>query len=215
MSETSGVESILDKNSNEGCGDITAYGVLNRFKRNQDICECGNDTDCWYRVVSGIACKYRIQDDGRRRIVDFYLPGDFFGFAFEAKHMFSVQSIEDGTVIEVYSRNNIEALADSDPAVSRLVRVSAFATAERLEQQILAVGTMSATEKVRAFLLHFRNRVDRAGQNELVLPIARYDIADLLGLSPETVCRSFTDLRDQGVISLKGPRNITIPQPKR
>ena len=36
---------------------------------------------------------------------------------------------------------------------------------------------------------------------------------NLLGLSTETVCRAFTDLRERGAISLEGPRNVTIIRP--
>lgn len=58
--------------------------------------------------------------------------------------------------------------------------------------------------------MHFRDRVGASGEEELALPITRYDIADLLGLSTETVCRAFTDLRERGAITLEGPRQITI-----
>ncbi|MGT9983694.1 MULTISPECIES: helix-turn-helix domain-containing protein [Pseudomonadota] len=72
---------------------------------------------------------------------------------------------------------------------------------------------MSAPERVRAFLVHFRDRIGRSGESDIALPITRYDIADLLGLSTETVCRAFTDLRERGAISLEGPRNVTIIRP--
>ncbi len=75
---------------------------------------------------------------------------------------------------------------------------------------MLFVRTTSAAERVREFLLHFRDRLGQFGESDLVLPITRYDIADLLGLSPETVSRAFTDLRERGEISLWGPRHIAI-----
>ena len=46
----------------------------------------------------------------------------------------------------------------------------------------------------------------RAGE----LPISRYDIADYLGLSVETVCRSLTSLKKRGLIALSGPRSVRI-----
>jgi DNA-binding IclR family transcriptional regulator len=44
----------------------------------------------------------------------------------------------------------------------------------------------------------------------VVLPISRYDIADYLGLSVETVSRSLTHFKQQGVIKLSGPRSVWI-----
>ena len=80
----------------------------------------------------------------------------------------------------------------------------------RLQEQMLVIGTMTAQEKVRECLVHFRDRLSADGDDGLALPISRYDIADMLGISVETVCRAFTDLQLRGVISLQGPRHIRI-----
>lgn len=193
--------------------DIHSISILRTFQRDQHVFECDHRCDWWYRVVSGATRKYQIRSDGRRQIADIHLPGDFFGFSSNDKHGFSVQAIVEGTTIACYPRRMMEAIADSDPSVARLIRVNTFAAIERLEQQILVVSTMSAPERVKAFLVHFRDRVGRSGEDGLVLPITRYDIADLLGLSTETVCRAFTDLRERGAISLEGPRQVTIIRP--
>jgi len=39
---------------------------------------------------------------------------------------------------------------------------------------------------------------------------SRYDIADYLAVSVETVCRSITDLQQRGVITLAGKRAVNI-----
>jgi CRP/FNR family nitrogen fixation transcriptional regulator len=43
-----------------------------------------------------------------------------------------------------------------------------------------------------------------------VLPVSRYDIADYLAVSVETVSRSLTDLKQRGVIKLSGTRVLRI-----
>ncbi len=207
--ESSGVE----PRNNKSPKDLNSIGILRTFQRDQDIFETHHRCDWWYRIVSGATRKYRIRSDGRRQIADIHLPGDFFGFSSSDTHTFSVQAIVEGTIVACYPRATIEALADSDPTIAKLIRVGTFAAIERLEQQILVVSTMSAPERVRAFLVHFRDRIGRSSESDLALPITRYDIADLLGLSTETVCRAFTDLRERGTISLEGPRNVTIIRP--
>jgi CRP/FNR family nitrogen fixation transcriptional regulator len=44
----------------------------------------------------------------------------------------------------------------------------------------------------------------------VTLPISRYDIADYLALSVETVSRALTGLKRSGVIALAGPRQLRI-----
>jgi CRP/FNR family nitrogen fixation transcriptional regulator len=46
--------------------------------------------------------------------------------------------------------------------------------------------------------------------DRLWLPVTRYDIADYLALSVETVSRSLTGLKERGVIALSGPREVRI-----
>jgi CRP/FNR family nitrogen fixation transcriptional regulator len=42
------------------------------------------------------------------------------------------------------------------------------------------------------------------------LPVSRYDIADYLAVSVETVSRSLTDLKHRGVIRMSGTRTLEI-----
>jgi hypothetical protein len=48
----------------------------------------------------------------------------------------------------------------------------------------------------------------------IVLPMSRYDAADYLGLSVETVCRSLSELKRRNIIKLSGTRRITILDPE-
>ncbi len=47
-------------------------------------------------------------------------------------------------------------------------------------------------------------------KGQVELPVSRYDIADYLAVSVETVCRSITDLQQRGVITLAGKRTVKI-----
>jgi CRP/FNR family nitrogen fixation transcriptional regulator len=73
----------------------------------------------------------------------------------------------------------------------------------------MILGGVTAVEKVGSFLLSLYGRAsERRGQVEL--PVTRYDIAEYLAVSVETVCRAITDLQQRGVITLAGKRTIKI-----
>jgi CRP-like cAMP-binding protein len=59
----------------------------------------------------------------------------------------------------------------------------------------MILGRITATEKVSSFLLTMAERLSDQTLDRVDLPISRYDIADYLGLSVETVSRSLTSLR--------------------
>jgi CRP/FNR family transcriptional regulator len=69
---------------------------------------------------------------------------------------------------------------------------------------MLTTGQRSATERVVSFLLAFSRRSARNGQSasEFELPMTRSDIGDFLGLTIETVSRTFSKLKTLGLIEL-------------
>jgi CRP/FNR family transcriptional regulator len=69
---------------------------------------------------------------------------------------------------------------------------------------MVLLGRRSAEEKVATFLVSWRDRLARqnAPSATLPLPMSRQDIADYLGLTIETVSRTFTKLERDGVIEI-------------
>jgi CRP/FNR family transcriptional regulator, anaerobic regulatory protein len=72
------------------------------------------------------------------------------------------------------------------------------------QDQMLLLGRKTAKEKVATFLLRLSQRVLKAGgqPSPVALPMSRADIADYLGLTIETVSRTFTQLKRDGIIGL-------------
>ena len=198
-----------------GPAGLRSIAHIKRFRREQDIYSQGDRNDTWYRVLAGAARKYLMRADGRRHIVDIHLPGDFFGFSSRNCHRFGVQAVADRTVIVYYPRQRFEAALDEDPELAREIRTECFDAIDRLQEQALVIGTMTAQEKVLAFLTYFCDRLSAAYDSGGELPISRYDIADLLGISAETVCRAFTELQRRGALSLDGPRRISLRRRSR
>jgi CRP-like cAMP-binding protein len=170
----------------------------------------GARVECWYRVLSGAARRFVVRSDGRRQIIDLLLAGDVFGFGARGTHAFTADAISNGTVIARYPRSRLENLAASDPRVAHELQEMALEESHRSQELILILGRITAQEKVAAFLLHLAKRLAGQPTDHLTLPISRYDIADYLALSVETVSRALTSLKRSGVIALSGPRQLRI-----
>lgn len=179
-----------------------------RCRRDQEICGQEQPATHLYKVLSGIVRLCIIRVDGRRQIVDLLMPGDVFGFTSSSEYDSSAEAVESDTVVAVYSRRSIEALAETDDHLARTLHQISCETISRLHAQLLIVGRITAREKVGSFLLEMVDRLS-AGTN-VILPISRYDIADYLGISVETVSRSLTELKHRGLIELSGTRRVKI-----
>ncbi|MCU1279326.1 MAG: hypothetical protein JWM53_2872 [bacterium] len=190
---------------------LDSFATTRRCHRGQEIYGQEDPAGSWYRVIAGMLRRFSVRADGRRQIMDFLLPGDFFGFANGHEHHgCSVEAVAMGTVVACYPRRRAEMLADSDPRIGQFIRQKAFDAIVRLQAQIRTVSQTRAPEKVGSFLLDMAARGHCGAKDKFVLPMSRYDIADYLAVSVETVSRAMTDLKDRGAIALTGTRRVTI-----
>jgi len=194
-----------------GAVTVTAMASLARIRscrRGQRIYGPDDPAIYWYRIASGAARKCALLADGRRRIVDFLFPGDFFGFATRHRHAFGAEAIAEGTLVALYPREGVEMLVDRDPELGRQIRDMAFDAVTRSQARMLILGRVTAREKVGAFLIEMAERSPTA--NAVVLPMSRYDIADYLAMSVETVSRSLSDLKHRGTITFADIHRVRI-----
>jgi CRP/FNR family nitrogen fixation transcriptional regulator len=176
--------------------------------RGQEIPNSPGPSGHWYYVIAGAVRRCTIRSDGRRQIVDLMLPRDFF-FVSDSKRDGTIEAIVEETVLASYPGGRVEQFAERDPQFARELREVAFQSLNRSQDQLLILGGITALEKVGSFLLSLDGRAsEKKGQVEL--PVSRYDIADYLAVSVETVCRSITDLQHRGVITLAGKRTVKI-----
>jgi CRP-like cAMP-binding protein len=73
---------------------------------------------------------------------------------------------------------------------------------------MLLLGRKAAAEKVASFLLLMADQ--QGNDDEIALPMGRSDIADYLGLTIETVSRTFTKFKTEGLIALPTTYRVEI-----
>jgi CRP-like cAMP-binding protein len=178
--------------------------------RGEEIHSWEGEGEYWHKVISGAAKFYVVLPGGRRQILDLLLPNDFLGSSPYSPHYCTLEAVVNDTMIACYPRKSVEALARTNPEIGSQVQVMARDTVSRMQELILILGRTTAREKVGAFLLKMAERTSRLPTDRLILLTSRYDIAEYLALSVETVSRSLTDLRHGGLISLAGPRRVKI-----
>lgn len=190
--------------------NLDAIATILPFHRGQEICIQGQSVEHWYFLICGAARCCAIRSDGRRQIVDLLLPGDFFGFTFGDQSDATIEAVAEATVVASYPRRRIELLAESDPKIAREIWEIAFTAMARLQAQLLILGRITALEKVGSFILEMAARLSNGDAHRVALPVSRYDIADYLGVSVETVSRALSDLKQRGAIKLLDTRTVSV-----
>lgn len=186
--------------------------VAEHLTRNADelICAENDHSPYWYRVLTGAARCCTHLNDGRRRVIDFLIPGDMFRVYALPVHRIRLEAVVTPTLVHRYRRLELEQIARFDRAVAREMREEAPRAIERLQAHTVMLGHSSAIERVAAFLLEFSRRSRPQPEDTLVLPMSRSDVADYLGIAVESVSRALTHLRRDGIIDLEGPKRVRI-----
>ncbi|UPK38518.1 helix-turn-helix domain-containing protein [Bradyrhizobium sp. 186] len=175
---------------------------------------CEEDiTTSFYNVLEGVMRLYKLLPDGRRQIVGFALPGDFLGMNISGRHNFSADAIGAVTVCQ-FAKAPFGRFIEDRPHLLQRINELAIRELSQARDHMVLLGRRSAGEKVATLLLGWRERSFslRGPSNTVPLPMSRQDIADYLGLTIETVSRTFTKLERHGVIEIiHGGINLLDP----
>jgi CRP/FNR family transcriptional regulator, nitrogen fixation regulation protein len=185
-------------------GPLGLMGAPMRFARNAEVYGEDEPAEYLYQIISGAVRTYRMLDDGRRQVIAFHLPGDIFGVEASDVHLSSAEAITESQVL-VVKRSSVMARAEYEKDLSRQLWTLTVRELQRVQQHSLVL-IKNAEERVAGFLLEMASRC--SGSTAIELPMSRQDIADYLGLTIETVSRTFTQLVQSGVIALETSRRI-------
>ncbi|MFV0277664.1 MAG: fumarate/nitrate reduction transcriptional regulator Fnr [Parahaliea sp.] len=174
------------------------------LQRNTHLYREGEPFNSVYAVRSGAVKTYRTTDKGREQVTGFYLPGEILGLdgIADSLHYSAAVALETSAVCEI----PFEALARLGQNMPRLQRHFLRLMSREIgdEQQLISLlGKNSATERIVALLLSLssRNARRQLSATRFRLPMSRSDIGNHLGLTVETVSRTFTRLqRDQLIL---------------
>jgi CRP/FNR family transcriptional regulator, anaerobic regulatory protein len=164
-----------------------------------------------FTITAGSIKIYKLLPDGRRQVTGFLFQGDFLGLAFNDTYTYSAEALTDATVCR-FPRRQFDGFVDGRPAMERRLLTMASNELAAAQEQMMMLGRKTAQERVASFLLGLICRQERLGRDgkAIRLTMTRSDIADFLGLTTETVSRTFTGLRGEGLIELDGTTLVRV-----
>ena len=177
-----------------------------RYSRDAEIFGQQEPADCLYKVVSGAVRTCSVLRDGRRHIAGFYLAEDFFGLEASSRHASSAEAICDSKIL-VIKYSVLAVLAEHDKDIARRLRDMMGGELRRAQTHVTRL-IKTSRERVADFLLEMADRSPE--KNEIELPMSRQEIADHLGLTIETVSRTFAKLEAITAIERSDARHVTL-----
>lgn len=191
----------------------TKKPVQKLLKANAHLFYEGDRVDWLYQVKSGVVRLTRLLSDGRRQVIAFGYPDDIIGFPSNGDHHTDCDALSE-TRLQPYRRAHLES-GEGDPQLHTALLQAALREISAMQDHFMMLGRKSAAEKLASFLCVLSERVgeDLGEYQQFKLPMSRSDIADFLGLSTETVSRTFTQLRKSKIIAIENIYTIVVLRP--
>ncbi len=160
-----------------------------------------------YAVRRGFFKSTAVLESGRRdQVTGFSMTGEILGIdgIGRERHTCNAIALEDSEVCAI-AFAGLQDLAQTIPSLQRQVHTLMSREIERGHAVMLLLGSMNAEERLALFLLNLSQRFATRGcsPSTLNLCMKREEIGSYLGLTLETVSRTFSQFREQGLIDVR------------
>ncbi len=190
----------LDPN---GLGEIETLSTAVTLAAGDALFDEGESADHVFNVTAGCLKIFKLLPDGRRQVTGFLFSGDFLGLASSELYAYSAEAVSAVRLCR-FQRRKLDGFLGRHPEVERRLLSKASHELAEAQEQMLLLGRKTAKERIASFLLLLSRRAAARGDaaEPVAVPMSRTDIADYLGLTTETVSRTFTRLKTEGIIRL-------------
>ena len=175
-------------------------------RRGEHLYRAGVPFQSLFAIRSGFFKTYVIYEDGREQVTGFSMMGEMMGLdgISADTHSCNALALEDSEICEV-PFTKLEELSRDLPSLQHHLHKMMSREIVRDHGVMLLLGSMSAGERLAAFLLNLSQRFAARGfsPSEFHMRMTREEIGSYLGLKLETVSRAFSKLHEDGLIRVQ------------
>jgi CRP-like cAMP-binding protein/CheY-like chemotaxis protein len=191
---------------------IVADRKSRQFKKNQVVYYDGDNGKGLYIVLSGKIKTMKLAEDGRELMTGIYTAEDYLGVnAMLSNEPYSdtATALEDAELCLI-PKEQLDELINLYPDVAReFIGILANDVRDK-EEQLLHLAYNSVRKRMAKSLL----RLNKQAPASKGFKISREDLAAMAGMATETVSRTLTDFKDEGLIEKKGSTIVILNEEK-
>ncbi|HET7361624.1 MAG TPA: response regulator [Salinimicrobium sp.] len=182
---------------------------LQTYKSGETIYEEGKQSNQFFLVDKGVVKSHRMDEYGKELITSIYKEGDFFGNTSFNKHSTYEEyatAMEETKVYSVSKEELRDVLMKNSKITLDFIDVLGD-NIEGIKEQLLEMAYGSVRKKAAKTILMFSQKIRRFPTQSI--RISRSDLARVAGMAPESLIRTLSDFKKEGLIDIEG-RNIKL-----
>ncbi|MDB5252608.1 MAG: response regulator [Flaviaesturariibacter sp.] len=210
---------VLDHRYDAGAAGLTAFlkdardaGMLRQMSDHYEVIQISKRQSLYtegkrprflFFLVSGKVKAHRTHEEGKEYITDLFSPGDFIGYAAlldDRNYDDTASILEDAEVMQI-PREEFLQMVDSDIAIAaKFIRIATHSVKEK-EDRLLNLAYSSLRKRVARALVEIHEKYNAEG--EALFEFSRDDIAQYVGTATESLIRTLSDFKGEGLIAIR------------
>jgi CRP/FNR family transcriptional regulator len=204
-------QSVCSAIADPDLGRLAAVAVMREIERGETFIDEGQPAQDFFNITRGTVKLFKLLPDGRQQVTGFAGIGHFLGLAVSDTYAFSAEAIEPVQLCR-FSRHKLRGLLHDFPLLENRLLQTACNELVAAQEQMLLLGRKTARERVASFLVARSQYSQPCGEpaEHVPLPMTRGEIADYLGLTIETVSRTFSRFKADRRIATPSNSEVVI-----
>ncbi|MFQ5775940.1 MAG: Crp/Fnr family transcriptional regulator [Kiloniellaceae bacterium] len=204
--------SLCSQVDGDSLAELQAMAKRGRFDKGRVVFEQDARLGHVFLITRGLVKLYRDMASGKRQITGFLGPGDLLGGV--KRRAGAHCTAETITEIDVcaFERDRFSWFLQCHPGLCFTLLVTAMDEIEAQYDHLILLGRKLAPERLAAFLLMLSTRwkLEHEDRRLVHTIMPRGDMADHLGLTSETISRTFSRFKEEGLIEVPNTRSVIL-----
>ena len=204
---------LIQKNEIRSLNDLKSFftdkGTKFIFKKDQVIYSQGANSNFTYLILKGIVKLHQLDKNGKELTTKLNKVGDLFGytsFTENITYQETATTIMESKLVGV-SKQELKSILDKNHGVTlELIQLLTDDLSD-LKEHLVHMAYSNVNKKTASTILMFVEKLYCAP--EKIINISRNDLASVAGIATESLIRTLSSFKNQGIIEIEG-RNIKI-----
>ena len=169
-----------------------------------------------YFIVQGKVKTYKTNEDAREYITGLHKEGDFIGYLSlleNSQYADSATALEDSEICVIPKQEFFALLYSNLDIAAKFIKMLSNDVKEN-EERLLKLAYNSVRKRVAESLIMLYDNYQKDNNGNFVIAVSREDLASITGASKETVIRTLSEFKDEGMVKIEGSKIMIAEEAK-
>jgi len=184
-------------------------GEIFKYQKDEIIYKEGDHSNYVYLITKGVVKCHKLDEFGKELTTGLYKEDDLFGylsFTENIPYQETATAINNLEMVGIIKSDLKNLLDDNHKIALELIHLLTN-DLTGIKEQLLQMAYSSVNKKTATTIIKFAEKLNRKPEDPI--KISRSDLASVAGIATETLIRTMSDFKKQGLIKMEG-RNIKI-----